>query len=102
MVLSASHRRWLISGPMVLLVGVIVLAGLGIILDPRRAAFYGLWLFGIAFVISLVSTAVAVIEHWPPFRGWTAKDKVCLIAGLSPLLLGFAVMAIPAYYSVSG
>ena len=102
MALSATHRRWLLSAPSVLVAGFIVLTGLAILLGPRRAAAYGFALFGAAFVVSLISTAVALIEHWPPFRGWAAKDKVCLIAGSSPLLLGIAVMAITVYYGERG
>lgn len=102
MALSASHQRWLLTGPTILIVGLIVLASLAVLMDPRRATFYGLVFLGTAFLASLFSTTIAVVEHWPPFRGWPAKDRVCLVAGSCPLLLGLAVMAVAAYQGASG
>jgi hypothetical protein len=94
MKLGPGHRRWLLVGPGLLVAGVLAPAAAGLLVEPRRAASFGVALVCIGVFTSLVSVPVAIGDHWPPFRGWPRTDSLILLAGSIPLILLAAVICV--------
>ena len=57
------------------------------VLGHRPAISYGVMLIGAGLLVSFISAVVAVLERWPPSRGWPPRDLSCLLVGILPLVL---------------
>jgi hypothetical protein len=89
-----THRRWLIVGPTLLVVGVMATVVAGFFLEPRRAAAFFFYPFVAATLISFFAVAVVLLEQWPANRSWSRLDAVCLLLGCIPLALVVAAIIV--------